>query len=181
MVRRVRTVIEPIPKAVETILHQVFRCSKVEPGIDCAQLSADCSCSCPIVVLTFVDDALEADHREQTAAHCGARNQAQDDYSKQSSRTPASGLFQELPLLCGSHVERKVVKKRNVVAREAVSRSFSIASIMSTRFQLQHRRLVSPTRAAAPHPCTCASNSDKPSNYLVHTFFISQSICTACI
>ena len=31
----VRTVVEPVPEAVEAILNQVFRCSKVEPRIDC--------------------------------------------------------------------------------------------------------------------------------------------------
>lgn len=28
------TVIEPVPKAVEPILNQIFRCSEVEPRID---------------------------------------------------------------------------------------------------------------------------------------------------
>jgi hypothetical protein len=31
----VRTVIEPVPKAIEAILYQVFRRSEVEPRIDC--------------------------------------------------------------------------------------------------------------------------------------------------
>jgi hypothetical protein len=31
----VRTVIEPVPEAIEAILYQVFRRSEVEPRIDC--------------------------------------------------------------------------------------------------------------------------------------------------
>ena len=34
------TVIEPIPKAIEPILHQVLRCSEVEPRIDCFSISS---------------------------------------------------------------------------------------------------------------------------------------------
>lgn len=30
-----RTVVEPVPEAVEAILYQVFRRSEVEPRIDC--------------------------------------------------------------------------------------------------------------------------------------------------
>jgi hypothetical protein len=29
-----RTVIEPVPEAVEAMLYKVFGCSKIEPGID---------------------------------------------------------------------------------------------------------------------------------------------------
>jgi hypothetical protein len=29
-----RTVIEPVPEAVEAMLYEVFGCSKIEPGID---------------------------------------------------------------------------------------------------------------------------------------------------
>jgi hypothetical protein len=31
----VRTVIKPVPETVEAILDEVFRCSEVEPGINC--------------------------------------------------------------------------------------------------------------------------------------------------
>ena len=34
-----RTVIEPIPKAVEPMFHQIFCCPKIEPGINCGTMS----------------------------------------------------------------------------------------------------------------------------------------------
>ena len=40
------TVVEPVPEAIEAMLDQVFRCSKVEPWIDCERLvSIDSSVS----------------------------------------------------------------------------------------------------------------------------------------
>ena len=60
-----------------------------------------------VLALTLVNDALEADHGEQTAAHSCACNQAQDDDSKQASSVPARGLLEELPFLCGGHVWKK--------------------------------------------------------------------------
>ena len=36
----VLTVVEPIPEAVEAILHEVFGCSKVKPRIDCSYISS---------------------------------------------------------------------------------------------------------------------------------------------
>lgn len=30
-----RTVVEPIPKAIEAVLDKIFRCPEVEPRIDC--------------------------------------------------------------------------------------------------------------------------------------------------
>jgi hypothetical protein len=59
------------------------------------------------LALTLVDDALEADHREQTAAHSCARDQGQNDNSKQASSVPARGLLEELSFLCGGHVWEK--------------------------------------------------------------------------
>jgi hypothetical protein len=38
-----RTVIEPVPEAVETILYKVLGCSEVEPGIDCTFQLANCA------------------------------------------------------------------------------------------------------------------------------------------
>lgn len=37
-----RTVVEPVPKAIEAILNQVFRRSEVEPGIDYIAQSVNC-------------------------------------------------------------------------------------------------------------------------------------------
>ena len=101
------TVIEPIPKAIEAILYQVFRRSEVKPRINYSNIS-----QLPllplIVVHTLVDDALEANHREQTAAHSSTRNEAQDDYSKQASSVAASRLLEKLPVIYGSsHVCRR--------------------------------------------------------------------------
>ncbi len=36
----VLTVVEPIPEAVEAILHKVFRCSKVKPWINYSYISS---------------------------------------------------------------------------------------------------------------------------------------------
>ena len=33
------TVVEPIPEAVEAILHKIFRCSEVKPWINCSYIS----------------------------------------------------------------------------------------------------------------------------------------------
>ena len=76
-----RTVIEPVPEAVEAILNEVLGGPEVKPGINCINLSAQSPSDCPIlnpiaVLLTFVDDALKADHGEQAAAHGRTRNQA---------------------------------------------------------------------------------------------------------
>jgi hypothetical protein len=55
-----------------------------------------------------VDDALKANHREQTAAHSCTRNEAQDDYAKQASCIPASSLLEKLPVIYGgSHFAGK--------------------------------------------------------------------------
>jgi hypothetical protein len=107
-----RTVVEPVPEAVEAILNEVLCCPKVEPGIDCVNLLAQTSSNCPapiaiVALLTFVDDALKANHREQAAAHGRTRNQAQDNHSKQASSISASRLLEELPVVRGgSHVCR---------------------------------------------------------------------------
>lgn len=85
------------------MLDQVFRRSKIEPGINYNITSANCSLRSIEKLLTLVDDALEADHREQSAAHSCARNQAEDDDSKQASSIAAARLLQELTFLCSSH------------------------------------------------------------------------------
>ena len=41
----VLTVVEPIPEAVEAILHKVFGCSKVKPRINCSYISS-CLTAC---------------------------------------------------------------------------------------------------------------------------------------
>lgn len=43
-----------------------------------------------------MNDALEADHGEETTSNGRARNQAQDDDAKQASRIPAADLLYEL-------------------------------------------------------------------------------------
>lgn len=60
-----------------------------------------------VVVLTLVNDALKADHGEQTTAHSCTCDQAQDNNSKQTSSVPARGLLEELSFLCGGHVWEK--------------------------------------------------------------------------
>lgn len=60
-----------------------------------------------VVVLTLVDNALEADHREQTAAHSCTCDQTQNNNAKQASSVPARGLLEELPFLCGGHIWEK--------------------------------------------------------------------------
>lgn len=62
--RRVRTVIEPVPKAVKAMFHEVFRCSKVEPRIDC-DVSVAVLGNLSLEMMdkerrTLVDDAFEA-------------------------------------------------------------------------------------------------------------------------
>jgi hypothetical protein len=64
-----------------------------------------------------VDDALEADHREQTAAHGGTRDQAQDDDAQQAPRVGARRLLQETAFLCSSHVEEKKGERGRAVVR----------------------------------------------------------------
>ena len=81
VLRRSRTVIEPVPEAIEAILNEVLGGPEVKPRIDCINSSAQIPSNCPIrspvaALLTFVDDALKADHGEQTAAHGRTRNQA---------------------------------------------------------------------------------------------------------
>ncbi len=41
----VLTVVEPIPEAIEAVLHKVFGCSKVKPWIDYSYISS-CSTEC---------------------------------------------------------------------------------------------------------------------------------------
>ena len=63
------TVIEPIPEAVEAILHKIFRCSEVKPWINCSYISP-CLTLCVGKARgsgkgnrrtqTFVNDALES-------------------------------------------------------------------------------------------------------------------------
>ena len=65
---------------------------------------------------TLVDDALKANHREQTAADGGARDQNEDNDSEQAASVWAARLLQELALLCSSHVgKRRMIAKRTVV------------------------------------------------------------------
>lgn len=98
-----------------------------------------------------MDDALEADDGEQTAAHSGARNETQDDYAKQAPRVPAGGLLQELPFLDGSHGEKqKLWEERRVSLVRPRHGAFSRA-IMSTRCGTDHRRFISPTFAHSPN------------------------------
>jgi len=60
----VRTVIEPVPKAVEAMFHEVFCCSKVEPRIDCdVSVAVLGNLSLEMMVKqrrTLVDDAFKA-------------------------------------------------------------------------------------------------------------------------
>lgn len=58
-----------------------------------------------------MDDALEADNREQTTAHCGAGDQAQNDHSEQASSIGAAQLLQEGAFLCSGHVGRRVIER----------------------------------------------------------------------
>lgn len=67
------------------------------------------------VALTLVNDALEADHGEQTAAHSGTCDQAQNDDAKQASSVPARGLLEELPFLCVGHVWKKESERESKV------------------------------------------------------------------
>jgi hypothetical protein len=94
------------------MLDEVLCCAEIEPGINYTVLSANC----PVQprarrLLTLVDDALKANHREQTAAHCGAGNEAEDNDSEQAPRVGAARLLQELAFLCSSHgAKREVVE-----------------------------------------------------------------------
>lgn len=94
------------------MLNEVLCCPEIEPGIDCVNWSAQTRCNCSggmliASLLTFVNDALKANHREQTAAHGRTRNQAQDNHSQQASSVSASRLLEELPVIYGgSHVCR---------------------------------------------------------------------------
>jgi hypothetical protein len=98
-----------------------------------------------------VDDALEANHREQTAAHSSARDEAQDDYPKQASSTAASCLLQELPVVCGgSHVCRELGKKKGGVARVAASRSFRRAMVHEHTLRLHVLALLKADTHAHP-------------------------------
>jgi hypothetical protein len=104
------TVIEPVPELVEAVLDEVLCRAEIEPGIDYTVPSANC----PVQprarrLLTLVDDALKANHREQTAAHRGAGNEAEDDDSEQAPRVGAARLLQELAFLCSSHVAKRGV------------------------------------------------------------------------
>lgn len=92
-------------------------------------------------MLTLVDDALKANHREQTAAHSCARNQNEDNYSKQASSIWAARLLQELAFLCSSHGEKKVDnEKEGVVARKAASRSSWRAIMLQVSSRTANRR-----------------------------------------
>jgi hypothetical protein len=102
-----RTVVEPVPEAVEAMLDQVLCRPEIEPGIDCTLVLANCAGAPWMRVLTLVDDALKANHREQTTAHSGARNQAQDDDTEQAAGIGAARLLQERAFLCSSHGEKK--------------------------------------------------------------------------
>lgn len=63
-----------------------------------------------------MDDALKANHREQTAADGGARDQNEDNNSEQAASVGPARLLQELALLCSSHGgKRRVIAKRKVV------------------------------------------------------------------
>lgn len=93
--RGVRTVIKPIPKAVEAILYQVLRCSKVKPRINYKPIN-HLLLKSALVIRTLVNDALEADDGEQTTGHSRARNQNQNNNSEQASRVPAADLLYEL-------------------------------------------------------------------------------------
>jgi hypothetical protein len=104
------TVIEPVPKLVEAMLDEVFRRSEIEPGINYIVLLANCPVQALAnQLLTLVDDALKANHREQTAAHSGAGNQAENNDSEQAPRIWAARLLQELAFLCSSHVANREV------------------------------------------------------------------------
>jgi hypothetical protein len=72
------------------------------------------------MLLTLVDDALKANHREQTAAHCGACNQAEDNHPQQAARVAAARLLQELALLCSSHGGKRGGGLKEGVARGRV-------------------------------------------------------------
>lgn len=71
-------------------------------------------------LLTLVDDALKANHREQTAAHSCACNQAENDYPKQASSISATRLLQELAFLCSSHGGKRSDSKKEGVAQGRV-------------------------------------------------------------
>lgn len=118
-----------------------------------------------IAALTFVDDTLKANHGEQTAAHGGARNQAQDNHSEQASSVPAGRLLEELPFICGgSHSCRwkgggKGYKRSGLLVARPRHVAFERA-IISTRFQLRasalrfadmHVIARPPARPAPPH------------------------------
>jgi hypothetical protein len=92
-------------------------------------------------LLTLVDDALEADDGEQTAAHSCARDQAQDDDPEQASSIGAGDLLQEGVSLCSSHVDERGGGSGKVVAvaRKAASRSSSKAPCYKVAFAI-HRR-----------------------------------------
>ena len=69
------------------MLNEVLCCPEIEPGIDYVNWSALNRYNCPngmliASLLTFVNDALKANHREQTAAHGRTCNQAQDNHSQ---------------------------------------------------------------------------------------------------
>lgn len=69
----IRTVIEPVPKIVEAIINQIFRCSEVEPGIDCSNQQRHRLLP-NYREHTLMNDTLKPDNRKQSACNCSGRN-----------------------------------------------------------------------------------------------------------
>ena len=72
-----RTVVEPIPKGMEAMVHQVLGGAEVEPRVE------------------FVDDGFESDDGEESAGDGGGGDGTQDDQTEETSSVAAGLALEE--------------------------------------------------------------------------------------
>ena len=117
-----------------------------------------------------MDDALKANHGEQSTAHSRASNQAEDNHPQQTAGVRAARLLQELTFLCSSHgVGRSGIGVKRKVVVAAASRSLRWRAIHGSRCPecTANRRQVSPTPPLSPRQGLVSSqlHGDYDQNY----------------